>query len=163
MEYDLNIYIYSITVVELHPEKFGSLVWRKLTLHLHIYQRSYSIVARRNTATLLPIIQRTVLPGTTVWSDQWSSYNRVGQIPGVVSHGVVNHSLTFVNQTTGVHTQAIESYWNRVKTKFKRMKGVSEAQLPSYLDEFMWRERHGKTSPSAFLSIVKHIAECYPV
>ena len=121
------------------------------------------IVARRNTATLLPIIQRTVLPGTTVWSDQWSSYNRVGQIPGVVSHGVVNHSLTFVNQTTGVHTQAIESYWNRVKTKFKRMKGVSEAQLPSYLDEFMWRERHGKTSPSAFLSIVKHIAECYPV
>ena len=32
-----------------------------------------------------------------------------------------------------------ESYWNWVKTKFKRMKGVHENMLPSYLDEFMWR------------------------
>ena len=71
--------------------------------------------------------------------------------------------LPFVDPTTGVHTQAIESYWNGVKTKFKRMKGVSEEQLPSYLDEFMWRERHDSTSASAFMNIMKHISELYPV
>ena len=42
--------------------------------------------------------------------------------------------------TTGVHTQNIESYWNRVKKRFKSMKGVHSHQLASYLDEFMWRE-----------------------
>ena len=38
--------------------------------------------------------------------------------------------------------QHVESYWNRIKTKLKRMKGCHAKQLPSYLDEFMWCERH---------------------
>ena len=47
----------------------------------------------------------------------------------------------FVDPMTGVHPQTIESYWNRVKTKLKTMKGVRRDLLPGYLDEFMWRER----------------------
>ena len=53
------------------------------------------------------------------------------------SIGVVNHSLHFVDPATSAHTQHAESYWNRVKTKFKRMKSVHESMLPSYLDEFV--------------------------
>ena len=47
----------------------------------------------------------------------------------------VNHTLNFVDPTNGTHTQNVESYWNRVKTKFKRMKGVHESMLGSYMDE----------------------------
>ena len=36
----------------------------------------------------------------------------------------VNHLLFFVDPVTSVHTQTIESYWNRIKTKLKTMKGV---------------------------------------
>ena len=60
--------------------------------------------ARRDAATLLPFIQNHVAPGTIVHSDQGSMYNRVGSLPGVASHGTVNHSIKFVNSTTGVHT-----------------------------------------------------------
>ena len=35
------------------------------------------IVPRRDAATLLPIINTHVAPGTTVWSDQWRAYKRL--------------------------------------------------------------------------------------
>lgn len=79
--------------------------------------------------------------GTVIWSDMWAAYNGVGQLPGVAQHDTVNHSVEFIDRQTGVHTQNIESYWNRVKIKLKRMRGCHSTQLPSYLDEFMWRER----------------------
>ena len=75
---------------------------------------------------------------------QASPINAVCQtviFPSVLTHATVNHSLEFVNPVTGVHTQHVESYWNRVKMKFKRMKGVHDTMLSSYLDEYMWRER----------------------
>ena len=73
----------------------------------------------------------------------WAAYNRVGQLPNVAGHSTVNHSVEFIDRQTGVHTNHIESYWNRVKIKFKRMKGCHQ-NLPGYLDEFMWRERYGR-------------------
>ena len=105
------------------------------------------IVPDRPAQTLLPIIQRYTLPNTTVHSDQWQSYSRVQTLPNVSSYSTVNHSLHFVDPTTGVHTQNVESYWGRVKLKFKRGKGCQASQLPSYLDEFMWRERYINAEP----------------
>ena len=81
------------------------------------------------------------LPGTTIWSDMWAAYNRVTNVAG---HSTVNHSVEFIDRQTGVHTNHIESYWNRVKIKFERMKGCHQSHLPGYLDEFMWRERYGR-------------------
>lgn len=108
------------------------------------------IVAQRDAATLLPIINAHVAPGTEVWSDEWSAYRRVGTLPNVSRHMTVNHSVNFVDPVTGVHTQHIESYWNRVKQKLKRMKGCSRAMLSGYLDGFMWKERYGSTRREAF-------------
>jgi transposase-like protein len=122
-----------------------------------------TLVPQRDAATLLPIIQRHVRPGTTIWSDEWAAYRRVQQLPSVTQHQTVNHSIEFINPATGVQTQAIESYWNRVKTKFKRMKGVQETMLSSYLDEFMWRERHGTSASSALNNLCRDIALRYPV
>ena len=66
---------------------------------------------------MLPIIRQHVWPDTMVYSHEWCAYNQVGSIP-------VNHSLFFVDPVTGVHTQTIESYWNRIKTKLKTTKGA---------------------------------------
>ncbi|ETW92248.1 MAG: hypothetical protein ETSY1_44485 [Candidatus Entotheonella factor] len=121
-----------------------------------------TIVPDRSAATLLPIMQQHLRSGTTVHSDEWAAYNRVQQLTPVTQHAVVNHSLHFVDPTTGVHTQNVESYWNRVKTKFKRMKGVQKDMLDSYLDEFMWRERHGRTASTALASLYRDISLRYP-
>ena len=107
--------------------------------------------------------ERHVAPGTIIHSDEWAAYNQVQRLSNVSSHGIVNHSINFVEPTTGVHTQNVESYWNRVKTKLKRMKGCCGDQLPSYLDEFMWRERHGTSALLALQNIMRDIAAKYSV
>ena len=111
------------------------------------------MVDTRDAATLLPIIQAHTAPGTIIHSDEWAAYARIARDIPHLQHQTVNHSVEFVNSATGVHTQNIESYWNRVKKRFKTMKGVHSHQLPSYLDEFMWRERYGATREQAFDSI----------
>ena len=121
------------------------------------------VVPRRDAATLLPILNAHIGPGTEVWSDQWSAYNRVGSLSNVSRHRTVNHSVNFVDPATGVHTQHIESYWDRVKTKFKRMKGVQKTMMAGYLDKFMWKERYGKTRREAFQSLCRDIALWFPV
>ena len=120
------------------------------------------IVPNRTAATLLPIIRQHVANRSIVWSDEWASYNQVAALPNVQSHGIVNHSIEFV-APSGVHTQNIESYWQRVKIKLKRMRGCHEDQLASYLDEFMWRERYGVTARQCFDSIIDDIATQFPV
>lgn len=118
------------------------------------------IVQRRDAATLLPIIQNHVAPGTVIHSDEWAAYRRIAALPPVASHSTVNHSVTFVDPVTGTHTQNVESYWNRVKL---RMRGCHSDQIASYLDEFMWRERHGIEFTDAWVNIMRDIANQYPV
>ena len=121
------------------------------------------VVDRRDAATLLPIIQAHTAPGTIIHSDEWSSYRRVASLPNIAAHGAVNHSLHFVDPVTGVHTQNVESYCGRVKRKIKHMKGCHATEIPSYLDEFMWKERFGKTKRASFRNVCRDIAAFYPV
>jgi hypothetical protein len=94
---------------------------------------------------------------------QWRAYTQVATVPGVAGHATVNHSVNFVDPQTGIHTQHIESYWNQVKVKLKRMRGCATHQIDSYLSEFMWRERHGLTPEDAWNNILRDIAIRYSV
>ena len=102
------------------------------------------VVQRRNTATLLPIIQSHVAPGTVVHLDQLHAYRQASTLLPVAAHDTVNHSVNFVDCVTGSHRQHVESYWNRVKVKLKSMRRRHADQIPLYLDEFMRHKRNGK-------------------
>jgi len=64
-----------------------------------------TLVPDRSVATLLPVIQANVVPGTQVWSDEWAAYRNLN-LNGYV-HETVNHTQQFVNPATGVHKNNI--------------------------------------------------------
>ncbi|CAH1277205.1 Hypp9504 [Branchiostoma lanceolatum] len=122
-----------------------------------------TVVPNRKKETLLPIIQRCVLPNSTIHSDQWGAYLNVRNLPNVARHATVNHSMHFVDPHTGVNTQAIEAYWSRKKAKLRRMHGCYGYDTESYLKELMFRERYCRTSTHGLRNLLAFIAEKYPV
>uniref|UniRef100_A0A6P7GTL5 Uncharacterized protein LOC114342783 n=1 Tax=Diabrotica virgifera virgifera TaxID=50390 RepID=A0A6P7GTL5_DIAVI len=89
------------------------------------------------------IVSRTILPGTLIVTDGWGSYRNIGHLDGgVYEHRTVIHQNNFVDPVDdSVHTQTIESVWMRSKKKLCRQCGTSMDWFPSYLQEFIWRER----------------------
>ena len=116
-------------------------------------------VNNRDARTLLPIIQAHVHPGTIIYSDGWAAYNTLAQLG--YGHEVVIHDQNFVDPVTGVHTNGVEAYWSRAKQKIKAVYGSRLHMIPAYLDEFMWRERHGLASAHAFDNMLAVLAEHY--
>ena len=121
------------------------------------------LVDSRNVATLLPIIQAHVNPGTTIYSDCWAACNRVITLPSVQAHCMHSQSLYRVCHSDWRAHKPHRINWNRVKTKIKRMRGCHRSQLPSYINKFMWRERYGTTRDDVLTSIYRDISLWYPV
>ncbi|XP_074655648.1 uncharacterized protein LOC141909161 [Tubulanus polymorphus] len=63
-------------------------------------------VDKRDSDTLIPIIEKWILPGTTIMSDCWEAYSCLNQRG--FEHLTVNHSVTFVDPDTNACTNLIE-------------------------------------------------------
>ena len=93
---------------------------------------------KRDSATLIPLIQKHVQVGTTITTDQWGAYNELENLG--YSHLRVNHSENYVDPETGAHTQRIESCWRPLKYFLIRHSSRHE-HLPHLIKEFLWRRR----------------------
>lgn len=86
---------------------------------------SYQVVPRRDRATLCGILQRVLLPGSEVHTDDWGTYrNWIRYVANVVVHRTVVHQNNFVDPLTGIHTQEAKSAWAWIKYHVKREKGI---------------------------------------
>lgn len=91
-------------------------------------------VEKRDAATLIPLIKRHILPGTTIVSDCWKAYDCLPKEG--FQHLKVNHSLNFVDPTTGAHSNTIESTWRHAKAvlpTYRRHKPFFAGYLAKYL------------------------------
>ena len=77
---------YNVSHVAVQQWVFG--IYDTTTKRGHI-----QLVDDRRAETLIPIIQKLVLPGTTIYSDEWAAYRGLAQLGYV--HCTVNHSHHF--------------------------------------------------------------------
>lgn len=96
-------------------------------------------------------------------SDAWRAYNNVDQIGGgIYEHQVVVHEHHFVDpDDRTIHTQRVENMWMRAKRKLRRQFGTSEALFPSYLHEFIWRNKF--QNRNLFGHFLVCLSEQYPI
>jgi transposase-like protein len=114
------------------------------------------IVKTRDAATLVPILQEHVQPGTTIYSDGWSAYLNLDQAGFV--HGpehVVNHSTEFAS-SAGAHINGAEGNWGNAKNYIKSRYGVRRERLEQFLIDHLWQKLH-RADPDPFLSLLKDI------
>jgi len=77
-------------------------------------------------------------------------------------HSVIVHQRHFVDpDDADVHTEHVKNMWMRAKRKLRRQFGTSHALFPSYLHEFVFRNRF--RGQDMFHIILKTIAENYPL
>ncbi|KAK3921779.1 putative transposase-like protein [Frankliniella fusca] len=91
-------------------------------------------VEKRDAKTLVPIIEKYIAPGTTIYSDCWKAYsslNRRGY-----RHLTVNHKLTF--KDGDVCTNTVEGMWAHAKRLFPVSR--KKELISSYLGEFVFRK-----------------------
>ncbi|PIC44229.1 hypothetical protein B9Z55_004668 [Caenorhabditis nigoni] len=100
-------------------------------------------VPNRTAATLLPLIEAHVEPGTTVISDGWAAYGGIRNLQAGYNHLWVNHKTNFVDPLDRrVHTQGIESTWGAFKRLRKQRFGDPQESLKGHLFTYTWRRFH---------------------
>ncbi|KCZ77517.1 hypothetical protein H311_01468, partial [Anncaliia algerae PRA109] len=72
----------------------------------------------RNEETLQNVIERYVLPGSIICTDDWKAYKNAC-LNNNFEHQIVNHSKFFKDPDTGVHTNTIEGNNNALKYVIK--------------------------------------------
>jgi transposase len=104
------------------------------------------IIPDASSATLLPIIERKVIPDRIVYSDCWRGYNVLDVSD--FHHFRINHSKLFADKTD--HINGIENFWNQVKRHMRKFNGVPKAHFGLFLKECKWR--FNNSDPSDQLS-----------
>ena len=115
----------------------------------HVYTK---IVVNCTREELMPIIKGKVLPGATVYTDGWRSYD--GLIVSGYRHKRIYHEKNqFANKRN--HVNGIESFWSYVKRRLRKFNGVPKDKFLLYLKESEWRFNHRKTMEKSFWKIIR--------
>jgi len=101
------------------------------------------VVADRSRETLVPVIHLVVEEGTTIYTDGWSSYNKL-ELSGY-KHFKINHDKKYANRK-GEHVATIDSFWRECLPKISRYRGGFRHNFPLHLkeQEFRWNYRREK-------------------
>jgi len=93
------------------------------------------IIPDARSDTLIPIIERKVVPDSIVYSDCWKAYNVLDVSD--FKHFRINHSKLFADKRN--HINGIENFWNQAKRHMRKFNGVPKEQFPLFLKECEWR------------------------
>lgn len=113
---------------------------------------------KRRAEDLIPLIEKHVIEGTEVHTDEWKAY---GSLKDKYVHKTVNHSEHFVDPESGAHTQTIEGSWKNLKYELIR-RGFDRENLAMHLCEYLWHRECKREQLDPFDKLWKDVVKVYP-
>jgi transposase len=97
------------------------------------------MIPNARTATLMPIMERMILPDSIVYTDSFVSYDALDVSD--FHHLRINHTERFVEAHS--HINGIENFWNQAKRHLRRFNGIPKRHFHLFLKECEWRFNGG--------------------
>lgn len=82
-----------------------------------------AMIPDRSSKTLVSCIEKIVRPHTHIFTDEWKGYASIPNINNY-KHSKITHKYNFFDPVTGINTQQVESFNNKIKTDIKTQKEV---------------------------------------
>jgi len=108
-------------------------------------------------STLLGLVKEHVLPKSTVFTDDFSSYDLMDRHINEYNHRRINHSEK-IYVMGDVHTNTIEGFWSLVKTGIRGVyHSVGRHYLQTYLNEYSFRYNRRFDEQPMFWSFLQQV------
>ena len=112
-------------------------------------------------ATIKPIIQSTIVPGTLIYTDEYAIYDRLEQW-GYLRKSVCHGAGEYARDDDGdgfheVHVNTMEGFWSLLRSWLRPHRGISQEHLPIYLGFFEFvhnAKKRGKALLSSLLELI---------
>eukprot|EP00834_Sanchytrium_tribonematis_P003927 NODE_171_length_14381_cov_0.662512.p4 type:complete len:348 gc:universal NODE_171_length_14381_cov_0.662512:2397-3440(+) len=129
-------------------------------------------VLNRKKSTMMYFITKLVLPGTTIYTDSYKSYNWISLHENNYTHFTINHSKKgvgrFVNpDAPHIKTQLIECMWKHLRSSLPK-NGARFHTIDQYLYDFMFRRQFDDKSGNKnelndiYLNYLQALLSAYP-
>lgn len=112
------------------------------------------MISDRSAETLISNIEQVVRPRTHIQTDEWAGYRPLSQM-NIFSHSTITHKYNFVDPITGVHTQQVESFNNKIKTDIKTQRGVRKNLRENFLSFFSFLDTFKDNAFEKILLLLK--------
>ena len=114
------------------------------------------VIPNAKAATIQPLIDQHVAPGSIVHTDEWWGYRLLtwrGYEHRTVKHGAGEYARD------GSHTNSIENFWARLKLSIRGSHiHVSKKWLHNYIAEFAFRYNHRDVADQMFARMIAGMA-----
>jgi transposase-like protein len=115
------------------------------------------IAADVKAPTLLGLVKEHVLPKSTVFTDDFASYDAMDRHINEYNHRRINHSEK-IYVLGDVHTNTIEGFWSLVKNGIRGVyHSVGRHYLQTYLNEYSFRYNRRFDTQPMFVSFLEQI------
>ena len=111
--------------------------------------------------TIGPIIQKTIVPGSLIYTDEYAIYDRLGEW-GYFQKSDCHGAGEYARDEGGdgfyeVHVNTMEGFWSLLRSWLRPHRGISQEYLPNYLGFFEFThnaKKRGKALLSSLLELI---------